>query len=64
MAIKPEGGGGRGKALMARPLREELFFCCFPLSICWNDSRKGRRKEGIKTKKRKEKEMRKKGIEE
>ena len=49
---------------MARPLREELFFCCFPLSICWNDSRKGRRKEGIKTKKRKEKEMRKKGIEE
>ena len=24
MAIKPEGGGG--KALMARPLREELFF--------------------------------------
>ena len=25
MAIKPEGGGGV-KALMARPLREELFF--------------------------------------
>ena len=24
MAIKPEGGGGN--ALMARPLREELFF--------------------------------------
>ena len=26
MAIKPEGG----KALMARPLRGELFFCGFP----------------------------------
>ena len=25
MAIKPEGKGGGGKALMARPLREELF---------------------------------------
>ena len=28
-AIKLEGGEG-GKALMARPLREELFFCGFP----------------------------------
>ena len=28
MAIKLEGGGG--KALMARPLLEELFFCGFP----------------------------------
>ena len=28
MANKPEGGG-LGKALMARPLREELFFCGF-----------------------------------
>ena len=28
MAIKPEGGGG--KALTARPLREELSFCGFP----------------------------------
>ena len=28
MAIKLEGGGG--KALVARPLLEELFFCGFP----------------------------------
>ena len=29
MAIRPEGGGG--KALMARPLRKELFFWRLPL---------------------------------
>ena len=28
MAIKPEEGGG-GKALMARPLRKELFFAAY-----------------------------------
>ena len=33
MAIKPKGGGGF-RALMARPLREELFFGGFPYPRC------------------------------
>ena len=35
MAIKPEGGGGGGKALMARQLREEPFLLRLPLGLKW-----------------------------
>ena len=36
MAIKLEGAGGGGKALMAWPLGDKLFFCGFPKPMMIN----------------------------